>query len=711
MLPINPARIPQIYAEALKKQAAGQHDAAVASYRQILSVRPRLAEVHFQLGRIALTRKRPEEALRHLERAAALKPQVGDIWAVMADALLALEDPAETARSVEAAKRLKVPAPVLLAFQTKLGLAGSAKASLGGADPAAVKRVIGLLQKGDAAAAERGAAALVAAHGQVALLRDILASAQAACGRFEAAEASWRKAVSLDPGMVEARLKLGRFLLDRGRADEALPHLDAAARLDPKRADAAIQLGMARAALGRSGAAIDALRRGLVLRPGDREARRRLASLLVETQSADEGLALLDALCAEDPADMEAGLSRAWALAATGRDAAALEAFSALAAAHPDAIAPEASRAQLLTRLGRFDEAGAAYRAALARDPANGLAWYGYVAGRKLTEDAPEIAEMMRLWDDVAIPDASRAPLGFALAKAMEDTGRHDRVFTYLRPANDLVRAHFPSTIGAQREAVHEIMAACADVDFAAPEGEHGFAPIFVTGVPRSGTTLVEQILASHSTVTGGGELGVARHLAQEALSAAGDAVAAIDWRVLGARIEAEMRGLFPGADRITDKSVQTYLLFGPIHRALPSARLVLVERDPRDTALSMYKTYFDAGRQLHTYSLTDLAEHYRLFREIVDFWEARMPGVIIRARYEDLIADPEVETRRLVAACGLTWEDACLSFHETRRRVDTASVAQVRQPIYKTSMQAWRRYEAELAEFVEALGDLAPKE
>lgn len=711
MLPINPARIPQIYAEALKKQAAGQHDAAVASYRQILAVRPKLAEVHYQLGRIALARRAAAEAVGHLETAAALKPQVGDIWAVLAEALAALDDPAASARAVEAARRLKVPAAILLSLQQRLAPARPARGALGGADPAAVKRAIGLLQKGDPAGAERAAAALVAAHGQVALLHDILASAQAAGGRFAAAEASWRKAVSLDPAMVEARVKLGRFLTDRGRADEALPLLEAAARLDPGRADALIQLGLVRAGLGQAGPAVEALRRGLALRPGDRDARRRLAGLLIESGAADEALGLLDGLCAEDPGDMDAGLAHAWALATIGRDETALEAFAALSAAHPDAAAPEASRAQLLTRLGRFDAAGTAYRAALARDPANGLVWYGYVSGRKLTPGAPEITQMMQLWDEGAMPDASRAPLGFALAKAMEDTGRHDRVFTYLRPANEMVRAQASSTIPAHRETVRAVMAACADADFTVPADEDGFAPIFVTGVPRSGTTLVEQILASHSTVTGGGELGVARRLAQEALSAAGERPGAVDWPDLGARIEAGMRGLFPEADRITDKSVQTYLLFGPIRRALPSARLVLVERDPRDTALSMYKTYFEAGRQLHTYSLTDLAEHYRLFREIVDFWEARIPGVIIRVRYEDLIADPEAETRRLVAACGLEWEEACLSFHETRRRVDTASVAQVRQPIYKTSMQAWRRYEAEMAEFVEALGDLAPEE
>src|SRR5690606_18247052 len=223
-------------------------------------------------------------------------------------------------------------------------------------------------------------------------------------------------------------------------------------------------------------------------------------------------------------------------------------------------------------------------------------------------------------------------------------------------------------------------------------EGTTDFAPIFVTGMPRSGTTLIEQIIASHSSVTGAGEIGECARAAQVLITdpknpmkmhpPAMDEIAG-----LGRRFETFIRERFPESDRITDKSIQTYMYLGLVKLALPKSRFVIVRRDPRDNLLSIYKNKFPDDTHLYAYDQRDLAKFYGTFVDMIDFWRERVPDWFYEVQYEDLVANPEEETRKLIAACGLEWEDACLSFHENKRKVETLSVYQVRQPITKASV------------------------
>ena len=158
----------------------------------------------------------------------------------------------------------------------------------------------------------------------------------------------------------------------------------------------------------------------------------------------------------------------------------------------------------------------------------------------------------------------------------------------------------------------------------------------------------------------------------------------------------------------LSDKSIQTYLVMGLVWCTLPKAKIVVVRRDPRDNLLSVYKNVFPTGGHLYSYDLDDLGQYYRMFVEMIEFWRDMNPGGFHEIWYEDLIANPEEETRKLIAASGLEWEDACLNFHENKRKVNTLSVYQVRQPIYKSSVKAWQRYEKELQPLFDSLGDLA---
>jgi hypothetical protein len=208
--------------------------------------------------------------------------------------------------------------------------------------------------------------------------------------------------------------------------------------------------------------------------------------------------------------------------------------------------------------------------------------------------------------------------------------------------------------------------------------------------------------------VRGGGELGWAlsevmqvfgpdrRHL--------GD-VSDAEIARIGNRTAERMQKIDPDVAHITDKSVQSYTMIGPLRLALPRAKIVVVRRDPRDNLLSIYKNRFDEGMHLYSYNLRDLAVYYQCFQDIIEFWRHKTPTWFHEIEYEALIANPEQETRKLIAACGLDWEDECLSFHRNTRRVDTLSVHQVRQPLYASSMKAWERYADDLGDLIEALG------
>ncbi len=389
----------------------------------------------------------------------------------------------------------------------------------------------------------------------------------------------------------------------------------------------------------------------------------------------------------------------------------ALAAYDHLIGLDRKAIAPRAEKAHYLQLLGRFGESETQFRKLIAAAPHETELYRMFLGTKKLTPDDPLLAQMETLWRDARVTGEARMHLGFALAKAMDDTGQHDRTFVYLDAANGVQRDLAPYDPEIRRRELAGLMAA-QDSDLTPLGDPPRLRPVFVTGLPRSGTTLVEQILGAHSAVTAGGELG---HVLRQAYARLGAAehMTPLDQLTPAAlrdfadgylrmvrRDLAQERGVF------TDKSIQTNLVFGLLHRALPGARFVVVHRDPRDIALSIYRNPFRLGTHRYACDFADIAEAIRQFRHSIALWQDRLPGVLHEVHYEDLVSDPEPQARALVAAAGLDWEDACLSFHERRTTVKTLSVAQVREPIHARRRAAWERYATQMQPFFDAWGD-----
>lgn len=718
MATLSEAQMKQLYDEAMKLQAAKRHEEALARYERMIAANPRIPEVHFQVARIFTEAGQPARALPHLQAAAILRQGEPAIWRLWAAAVALTADPEAEATFLAALKQSTLSPQLKVRLQDRFRPGHSYVPAVPPELRAEVRKVIPLMSAGRFAEAELLASSLLSRHPRSAAVANLLATAQAKQGKTAAAIASYSKAAALDPEDAEPLNNLGQVLTEAGRLPEALEAFRGAVVYAPCDTSALLRLSLALQRSGKVAAALPFARRAAALAPKETAPLVSLGNLYTLLRDLDAAEESLRRALAIDPKRADAQALMAQTLTRLGRDDEAMQHFDRALDLQPDLPLAVSGKASLLQTLGRFDEAEPWFRRALTLDPANGDTYRTFLVSHKVKPGDPILDEMIARFDDPATSDEARIGFGFGIAKALEDIKDYDRVFPYLRAANDLTRKAHPYDIEVRRQRVAALLHSMDSIDWpgAPVPGATDFAPIFVTGMPRSGTTLVEQIIASHSTVTGAGELNIAAKLGAGLLVPGKDVLPVADIAPeaiagMGNDYLAAVLQRHPDADRITDKSIHSYLYMGLLKLAMPNARIVVVRRDPRDNLLSIYKNKFTDGTHLYSNNLRDLGEYYRTFHEVIEFWRTRVPDWFHEVQYEDLVANPEAETRKLIAACGLDWEDACLNSHQNTRKVDTLSVFQVRQPISKSSLNAWQRYESHLGEMFEALGDLLPED
>jgi tetratricopeptide (TPR) repeat protein len=390
-----------------------------------------------------------------------------------------------------------------------------------------------------------------------------------------------------------------------------------------------------------------------------------------------------------------------------GRTATAITHFQKALASDPADARIYASLGSALVALGKSKEANDAFEQAIALSPNKAGHYWNLAGSRRFTADDRHFAtmrELARRASSLAVEE--QIDLHFALAKAFADVGDQPHSFAHLVEGNALKRQQLTYD---EAEALHRLerIRAVFSAELLREKrgaGDPSAAPVFIVGMPRSGTTLIEQILASHPKVFGAGEL---REMANLAARVGGEEAATFpevvarmsgeELRRLGASYVEAVARLSGGAERITDKMPGNFSLAGLINLALPNARIIHARRDPRDTAFSCFSLLFAHGLEF-TYDLGELGRYYRGYLALMAHWREVLPeGVMLDVQYEDVVGDLEREARRIVAHCGLEWDDACLEFHKTERSVLTASASQVRQPIYRSSIGRWRRHAAAL--------------
>jgi tetratricopeptide (TPR) repeat protein len=534
--------------------------------------------------------------------------------------------------------------------------------------------------------------------------------------RHAEAARHYENALAINPSYAEAHNNLGNALQALEQNEEAVRHYQQALAINPTYAEAHNNLASALTALKRYEDAIPHCEQALALRPNNLEARINLANALAALGNEQAIMHYQKAL-AIDPTNVDVYQRLGSLLLSLGRMEEAIPHYEQALAVKPDLVVAYNGLGAALQALGRLNEAIHAFEKAIAVSPRTGAGYLNLAMATRLGADDTRFAAMRELSRDMESLDVEdQIRLHFALGKVFGDLGDHEQSFQHLLHGNQLKRQQLDYD-EAKRLARSDQIRAAFSAELLRDRrglGDPSCVPVFVVGMPRSGTTLIEQILASHSKVSGAGELEEFGRAVFSIGQASGASVtypeivstlSAEQLRQVGASYLQVLGATAGPAERIVDKLPLNFTLVGLIHLALPNARIIWARRDPIDTCVSCFSAPF-GGYQPHTYDLGELGRYHRAYEALMDHWQKVLPeGVLLEVRYEDVVDDLENQARRMVGHCDLEWEEACLAFHKTQRSVRTASVAQVRKPIYRSSVGRWRPYKHLLQPLFQALG------
>ena len=681
-------------ATAARHFAAGRYPEAEKICRQVIEKRPNTADAHNILGAVLHRRGLAEEAIAEVREAIRINGRIGSYHANVGEMerklgrLSAAERALTKAIEIEPNSAqahnnlgivyfdLREFAKAAESYRRAIALnAGYAEAhnNLGNA-----VRALGKLDEAIECyerALDVRANYPEAYNNMATVLRDQR--------KFEQAELSYQRAISLRPDYYEAMDNLAGLLVSQERFEEALRALADVLKAQPTRVSTLLLV--ARAQMGRHSL---------------QQVEGALKGVFKSDPNNVEGLLLFGQICHE-----------------LDRFDESVKAYQTVLAARPENIEALNLYGVALKSVGRMEDARAALRRAIEVQP-NAPGTYANIADlEKFTPDHPLLGPMLGFLekDDPAFPERFIS-LHFALGKAYDDMGEHEKAMEHFTAGGSRKRATLEYSEADTFAFFDEIQAVFNEEYFAkAPyAGDPSELPIFIVGMPRSGSTLTEQILASHPQVFGAGEIKTFTHtigmlrqrypnlpkypqvaLAMKQNQFASLAKSYLD--IISARAN--------GASRFTDKLLSNFYFVGLIHTLFPKARIIHTMRNPIDTCLSTYTKLFK-DEMAHSYDLTELGRYYLRYEKLMQHWRERLPaGAMLDIVYEDVVANTEAKAREMIAFCGLEWDDRCLAFHETQRPVKTASVSQVRKPLYGTSVARWRRYGDKLKPLIDALG------
>jgi tetratricopeptide (TPR) repeat protein len=717
---------------ALQYHQNGHLDQAAQLYQKVLANDPQHADALHLLGVVALQQGDLGRAVEWIGKAIAVRPGVPLFHCNLAEAYRLLGQPDRAVGCCRTALRLQPEYPEAA---NNLGLALQAQ---GKWDEASDQFHAAIRMKPDYAMAhnnlgnafrERGDKTQALAHFRQAVQIDAnLAEAHTNLGQLllemhqltQALE-HCRAAVRLRPRFPEAHTNLGNVLREQGQLLEAKAAYAEALRLNPNLALTYNNMGQALQEENNLEEAIRWYQQGLELDPQSVRIHCNLASTLEEQENYEEASARYEIALGLDADHAEAHAGLASILREQGRLDDAAARYREALRRRPDFAPGHGSLGTVLEELGALEEAQACYRAALRHDPGHAPAYSQLATLLRGKLPEADLAAMRELLVSPNLAAGARSALHFGLAQVLDAGGAFEEAAANLRQANALSLVKLQTRGRAYDPADHSAFVDGLRAAFTPEffERVRGFGldaeqPLFIVGLPRSGTTLIEQILASHSQIHGAGELRLAREAFESlprvmnAEASASECVGGLDraaLRRVAQRHLDQLRVLDAGALRIADKMPDNYLYLGLIAALFPRAKVIHCRRDLRDVAVSCWMTNFRTIRW--ACDSEHIAARFRDYQRVMEHWRRVLPTAWCEVDYEETVADLEGVARRVVAWSGLDWVPACLAFHETDRPVRTASVTQVRQPIYKRSVQRWKNYEKELAPLFDMLQPL----
>jgi tetratricopeptide (TPR) repeat protein len=667
--------------------AAGEADEAEMACRQVLAVWPGQTDATYLLGLMAYTFGNLDLAIAHV-REACRSPRAPAVY--FSDFAEMCRQKGLLVEGEEAGRRAVALAPNLAAAWNNLGII-----------------LQEMLKLDESRVCLERALALDPNNAET---LNNLANTFKRLGLAAEAEKRWTAALALKPDYAEAYSNLSNLLNDQGDYERAESMARRAIELSPRLADAYVNLAAAHTVRHRHGDALHVLDALVSFSPGHARALAARALSLKELDRLDEALETARRAVLAAPESPEPHNAIGQVYQAMGEFDPALAGYDRAAAlpgpAQMDAIA---NRGALFMEFGRKEEAKKALEEAARTFPSAPGILFSQTDLRRFEPGDPLIGQMQALLAREGISLADRATLHFGLGKAFLDIGDSEQAFRHYDEGNHLKRSTFAYDADANERWMASIAEAFSPALLAAKVdmGARSDLPVFVVGMPRSGTTLVEQILASHPMIRGAGELKRLQTLVDGIASfpVSVPNLTAEQLKGLGNAYLAFVRPLAAGRRHVVDKMPSNFLHAGLIRLALPDARVIHCRRDPVDTCLSCYTKLF-AGEQAFTYDQAELGRFHRAYLRLMAHWRPTLPAShFLEVDYEAVVEDVERESRRMLNFLGLPWDERVLRFHETERPVRTASVNQVRQPIYGTSAGRWRRHAPHLQPLLAALG------
>lgn len=681
----------ELIKRAREAHKQGKLAAAEGLYRQVLARDPDDPDANLLLGVILYQRDECHPALELIRKADRLRP----------------DHPATLNNLGSVQKALGLHDDALASFLNAIALEpGFAEAhnNLG-----TVYAKLGRLEEAEAAYN----AAVANRPGYIKALNN-LGNLCLAKKEFSTALTFYGRALSLDPDRPLSNYNLGCALLQLGRLEEAEAALLKALREDGEMVEALHSLGRLYAFRFQFPKAIAALQRSIAIRPGSDAGYIGLGNTYASMNCNGKAAYYLEQAILKVPDSVEALNNLGLVYCFQGNAEAAFRCMAKANRLSPDNVEILCNLATVYMARGLFAESASACRKALAIQADCASAYYQLAQLTNGENAEPLIENIAKVLGRGQLTPAQEMKFRFGLAKLFEDQEKYDEAFACLARANELKRKTFTFTLDSLAKMMDRICRVYDEKTLHrfAGRGAESDVPIFIVGLPRSGSTLVEQILASHPDVHGGGELSLLAETVTEyfQVSSQNETIPPNlnlqpgDMHELGRRYVEQLRSRAPEAKRITDKMLGNYMQLGLISLILPNAKVIHCRRNPLDTCLSMYKKIFTRGHP-YAYDLTELGEYYLLYRRVMDHWKKVLAGRFLEFSYEDLVRDQAAETRRLLDYCGLPWHEGCLWYYNKKRMVFTASSVQVRNPMTDRSVGLWKKYEQGLQPLASILG------
>ncbi len=528
-----------------------------------------------------------------------------------------------------------------------------------------------------------------------------------ALNKLDEAISCLQRTIQLNPELIQAHVNLGNIFQELGRFDEAISHYNKAQQLSPDDPFVHLNMGNVLQSQGKFGEAISSYEKALSLHPAFAEAYYNMGNACKAQGKIEHAVSCYKSAVRLNPGDPNAFHNMGNSFQDLNKLNDAKACYQKAIQIRPDGIEAYYHLGDVFYNQGDFQEALFWHRKALELRPDCAEAFYSMVRGMKITKhDTKEIFEIADRLKECELSEDGRICMNFALGKVYDDLGMFEEAFQHYQKANELERSKHTYHSEESSDSITKIIQTFDAVFFKHSNswGNDSQAPIFIVGMPRSGTSLVEQIIASHPKVFGAGELDFFFKL-ERTLASEGRPVTypeymqwfdrEVAFSVANAYLDSIGNlSASNGKDLyVTDKMPHNFLYLGLIYSLFPNARFIHCQRHPLDNCLSIY---FQKFTQEHPYSydLKELGLSYLDYRRLMAYWDEVLPAKILHVRYEDLVRGQEESSRQLIAYCGLEWDSQCLEFHKNTRPVFTSSNWQVRQPIYKSSMNRWENYD-----------------